>query len=391
MNGVEYINNTLERIPHTEGEIVKDGGGNYVYEYTLKDHLGNTRVTFGDADNNGVVENSDIKQINSYYPFGLNMEGPGFGAQGANKYQFGDKELNTDFGLNWSDFGARWYQSDVPHFLSIDPMAEMYVSMSPYHYGMNSPVVYADPTGMMSEAYSFGMSGSSGSAHDMYQRDAAIAQYGKARDVNQDDIAESHSPNWEATRVEDSKGNTLSDNCDCGCPGKPPCKGQTNVKIKNGRNGETAPLITPYSGFWGNIDYFLNGGPFGINNENGYRYDKNGYPIGYNVQMGMPPAVGISKLSSVNYKLLLEGVKKTLSDPNKMLHIFANKHNLGPIVSQSGSEINAIKRMYLSVMQSGKLPTAGNFEIVTTIYGYSVTIRGAVVNSVTRIGTAFIP
>ena len=121
VNGVEYTNNTLERIPHTEGEIVKDGSGNYVYEYTLKDHLGNTRVTFGDADNNGIVENSDIKQINHYYPFGLNMEGPGFGAQGVNKYQFGEKELNTDFGLNWSDFGARWYQSDVPHFLNVDP------------------------------------------------------------------------------------------------------------------------------------------------------------------------------------------------------------------------------------------------------------------------------
>lgn len=74
-----------------------------------------------------------------------------------------------------------------------------------------------------------------------------------------------------------------------------------------------------------------------------------------------------------------------------MLHIFASKHNLGPIVSQSGSEINAIKRMYLSISQSGQLPAAGNFEIVTTIYGYSVTIRGAVVNGVTRIGTAFIP
>ena len=189
VNGVEYTNNTLERIPHTEGEIVKDGGGNYVYEYTLKDHLGNTRVTFGDADNNGVVENSDIKQINHYYPFGMNLEGPGFGAQGANKYQFGEKELNTDFGLNWSDFGARWYQSDVPRFLSIDPMAEMYVSMSPYHYGKNSPMVYADPTGMMSEAYNFGMSGSSGSAHDMYQRDAAISQSasGTTRAANQDD------------------------------------------------------------------------------------------------------------------------------------------------------------------------------------------------------------
>ncbi len=318
VNGVEYTNNTLERIPHTEGEIVKDGSGNYVYEYTLKDHLGNTRVTFGDADNNGVVENSDIKQINHYYPFGLNMEGPGFGVQGVNKYQFGEKELNTDFGLNWSDFGARWYQSDVPHFLNVDPMAEMYSSMSPYHYGKNSPMVYADPTGMMSEAYSFGMSGSRGSAHDMYQRDAAISQSatGKARDVNEDDIKETHTPNWEATRVEDSQGNIMSDNCDCGCPGKPPCKGQTNVKMKLGRNGETAPLRTPYTGFWGNLDYFFNGG-----NENGYKYDKNGYPIFYAPMMGMPALPSIPNLG-----LITTGrtVAKSLEESLVMKEIMSN-------------------------------------------------------------------
>ena len=66
MNGIEYNGTTLERIPHTEGEIVQNGSGGYVYEYTLKDHLGNTRVTFGDANNDGVVVNSDIKQINHY-------------------------------------------------------------------------------------------------------------------------------------------------------------------------------------------------------------------------------------------------------------------------------------------------------------------------------------
>ena len=148
VNGVEYIGNTLERLPHTEGEVVKDGSGNYVYEYTLKDHLGNTRVTFGDADNNGIVENSDIKQINHYYPFGLNMEGPGFGAQGVNKYQFGEKELNTDFGLNWSDFGARWYDAAIGRFPMLDPLAGNYGGVSPYCYVMNRPTTMIDPTGM---------------------------------------------------------------------------------------------------------------------------------------------------------------------------------------------------------------------------------------------------
>lgn len=46
-----------------------------IHEYVLRDHLGNTRVTFSDANNDGIVSATDIKQINNYYPFGLNMEG----------------------------------------------------------------------------------------------------------------------------------------------------------------------------------------------------------------------------------------------------------------------------------------------------------------------------
>ena len=164
-------------------------GTTFLHEYTIKDHLGNARVTYSDANSDGFIAVSDIKQINHYYPFGMNMEGNWNGAAGSNKYQYNQKEWNDDFGLGLNDYGARWYQSDNGRWLAIDPMAEMYTSMSPYHYGKNSPMVYADPTGMMSEAYNFGMSGSSGNAYDTYNRDAAIAQHGKAREATDDDIA----------------------------------------------------------------------------------------------------------------------------------------------------------------------------------------------------------
>ena len=47
-------------------------------------------------------------QINHYYPFGLNMEGNWNGSfpEAKNKYQYNEKELNVDFGLNWNDYGA---------------------------------------------------------------------------------------------------------------------------------------------------------------------------------------------------------------------------------------------------------------------------------------------
>jgi hypothetical protein len=61
-----YENGSLKYILHDEGRIVVNGSS-AIYEYHLKDHLGNTRVAF--------QENDDVKPVQStdYYPFGLAM------------------------------------------------------------------------------------------------------------------------------------------------------------------------------------------------------------------------------------------------------------------------------------------------------------------------------
>lgn len=48
-------------------------------------------------------------------------------------------------GLNY--FGARYYSSDLSVWLSVDPMADLYPSMSPYTYCVNNPVRCVDPNG----------------------------------------------------------------------------------------------------------------------------------------------------------------------------------------------------------------------------------------------------
>jgi RHS repeat-associated protein len=88
------------------------------------------------------------------------------GAQGDNKYQYNDKEWNDDFGIGLNDYGARWYDPALGRWNSVDPLAEMYGTMSAYHYGMNNPIRYIDPTGMASEAYSFGMNSSQKNSDD---------------------------------------------------------------------------------------------------------------------------------------------------------------------------------------------------------------------------------
>lgn len=144
---VEYNNQTVESILHKEGRL-KPVGTSFRYEYAIRDHLGNMRVLFSDVNSNNTVEPStELSQINQYYPFGLNMEGNWNGASGAFKYQFGNKELNNDHMLTWSDFGLRFYDASIGRWLGVDPLAEEYPEWSTYNYTFNNPLSWADPTG----------------------------------------------------------------------------------------------------------------------------------------------------------------------------------------------------------------------------------------------------
>ena len=151
------VTNSLpSRIHHTEGAITKEANStDYQYEFALRDHLGNTRVTFKDKNNDATLDywsgdptTNEIAQINHYYPFGLNMEGNWNGQNGANKYQYNGKELNDDFGLGLSDYGARFYDAAIGRWHSVDPLSAKFVSQSSYCYAGNRPSVLIDVRGL---------------------------------------------------------------------------------------------------------------------------------------------------------------------------------------------------------------------------------------------------
>ncbi|MBK5723142.1 RHS repeat-associated core domain-containing protein [Dysgonomonas sp. Marseille-P4677] len=63
-------------------------------------------------------------------------------------YKYNDEELDGMHQLNFYDYSARYYESAVGRFTSVDPHAESYYSWSPYAYVGNNPLKYTDPTGM---------------------------------------------------------------------------------------------------------------------------------------------------------------------------------------------------------------------------------------------------
>jgi RHS repeat-associated protein len=147
----EYKDGIMESINWGTGRLIKDKVANtHRMEYFLQDHLGNTRVTFADVDNNGVINgNNEIVQENHYYAFGMNMQGAwnNMSVSGSpkNNYQYNGKEWNQELGLN--DYGARWYDPAVGRWSNIDPISDKYSNLSNYTYVANNPIKAIDPDG----------------------------------------------------------------------------------------------------------------------------------------------------------------------------------------------------------------------------------------------------
>ena len=155
LGGIEIKNNRLEAIYNEEGRAYNTNNDPFQwrYEYNLKDHLGNTRVSFSDLNGNGIIDSqTEVLSETHYYPFGLQFDGAWYDNNtNKNRYLYNGKEWNSEFGLNLEDYGARWYDPSIGRWWVVDPITQNQEPFSPYHYVADNPVRLTDPDGRYPE------------------------------------------------------------------------------------------------------------------------------------------------------------------------------------------------------------------------------------------------
>jgi RHS repeat-associated protein len=143
ISGIQYDASVISFIQTEEGRALPNGTTAYNYEYSLTDHLGNSRVNF----DTGTGTARQV-QTDDYYPFGMDIAS-GARLSPPNNYLYNKKELQDD--LKLYDYGARLYDPVIARWTSVDPLAEKSRRWSPYNFVEDNPVRFIDPDGMAVE------------------------------------------------------------------------------------------------------------------------------------------------------------------------------------------------------------------------------------------------
>lgn len=131
-------------------------------EVMLNDHLGSSRLKlevsrlaiYNDRDNESqlidlVVDGWTARNPMDYTPYGRELPQPGDEKSTLEGYT--GKPLESTFGLQAMNYGARFYDARLGRWWQGDPLAEDYSSISPYTAMENTPLLLVDPDGRLTQ------------------------------------------------------------------------------------------------------------------------------------------------------------------------------------------------------------------------------------------------
>jgi RHS repeat-associated protein len=112
--------------------------------FTHSDHLGSSIfITVRQAHCTADASGEAVQHL-QYLPFGESFVSQ-TSSSWQTRYSFSGKEKDVETGYSY--FGARYYDSDLSIWLSVDPLADKYPSMSAFMYVAGNPVMLVDPDG----------------------------------------------------------------------------------------------------------------------------------------------------------------------------------------------------------------------------------------------------
>ncbi|HKI45727.1 MAG TPA: RHS repeat-associated core domain-containing protein [Balneolales bacterium] len=92
-----------------------------------------------------ISSGTSVVGYDDYFPYGSIMPIRSHVSSEFDRYKFTGKYRDTETGYDY--FGARYYDSWLGRFLSVDPMSKKYPRFSPYNYTLDNPLRLVDPHG----------------------------------------------------------------------------------------------------------------------------------------------------------------------------------------------------------------------------------------------------
>ncbi len=141
----------FESAPFERGRLTEAG-----VRYHVTDHLGSVRAVIDGNASTTTYPLAGFYSVDDFAPFGvksassassyLNLASTGSTVSLRDGFT-GQEDQGPDFGVGYSDFGARQYSPVLSRWLVPDPLGEKYYDVSPYSYCAGDPVNLVDSDG----------------------------------------------------------------------------------------------------------------------------------------------------------------------------------------------------------------------------------------------------